>query len=90
MAKQCDLNIAVMRCIKGNLQQQRAGATCGIIDSGAGCGVGIADVQQLRDDTADFSRGVELAFAFAAFSGEVAHEVFVSVAQQVIAVGFVF
>ena len=49
----------------------------------------MADAQDLGDDAADFRRGVELALAFATLGGEVPHEVFVGIAQKVVAIGAV-
>ena len=49
----------------------------------------VADADDLRDDAADFGGGVELALALAALGGEVPHEVFVGIAQDVVALGAV-
>jgi hypothetical protein len=78
--------VGALRRLVRDLQQQRAGAAGGVIDGGVGRRVGSADAEDLRDDAADLGGGVELALALAAFGGEVAHEIFVGVAQQVIAV----
>ena len=43
----------------------------------------------MRNDAADFGGGVELALALATLRREVTHEVFVGVAQNVVAVGAV-
>ena len=43
----------------------------------------MVDADDFGDDAGDFGGGVELAFAFAAFGGEMAHEVFVGVAEDV-------
>ena len=40
----------------------------------------------LRHDAADFGGGVELALTLAALSGEVPHQVFVSIAEDVVAI----
>ena len=48
-----------------------------------------ADADDLGHDAGDFRRGVELALALARLGGEVAHQVFVGVAQQVVALGAV-
>ena len=74
----------------GDFEEQGAGAASGVIDGGAGGGSAIADADDFGDDAADLGGGVELAFAFAAFGGEVAHEVFVGVAQNVVVIGAVF
>jgi hypothetical protein len=71
-----------------DLQEQGAGAAGGVVDGGGGGGR-IADADDLGHDAADFGGGVELALALAAFGGEVAHEVFVGVAKDVVAVGAV-
>jgi hypothetical protein len=70
------------------LEQQRAGAAGGVVDGLAG-GLGVAHADQPGHDARDFRRRVELALALARFRGEVPHQVFVGVAQQVIAVGVV-
>ena len=49
----------------------------------------LADADDLRDDAADFGGGVELALALAALGGEVPHQVFVGVAEDVVALGAV-
>jgi hypothetical protein len=43
----------------------------------------------LGDDPAGFGRGVELPLGLAAFRGEVAHQIFIGIAQNVIAFGAV-
>ena len=50
---------------------------------------GVAESNDLRHDARDFSRRVELAFAFTRVLGKVPHQVFVSIAQQVVAVSSV-
>ena len=72
-----------------DFQQQRAGAAGGVIDGGVVGGLRVADADDLRDDAADLGGGVELALALAALGGEVAHQVFVGVAQDVVALGAV-
>ena len=49
----------------------------------------LADADDLGHDARDLGRGVELALALAGLGGEVAHQVFVGVAQQVVALGAV-
>ena len=49
----------------------------------------LADADDLGHDARDFRRGVELALALARLGGEVAHQVFVGVAEQVVALGAV-
>ena len=72
-----------------HLQQQRAGAAGGVVDGGGGAGLGVADADDLRHDAADLGGRVELALALAALGGEVPHQVFVGVAEDVVAVGAV-
>src|ERR1039457_2870504 len=71
-----------------DFQQQGAGAAGGVVDGGRGGG-SVADADDLGHDAGDLGGGVELALALAAFGGEVAHEVFVGVAQDVVAFGAV-
>ena len=52
-------------------------------------GLRVADADDLRHDAADLGGRVELALALAALGGEVAHQVFVGVAQDVVAFGAV-
>ena len=47
------------------------------------------DAKDQRDDAADLGGGVELALALAALRGEVPHQVFVGIAQDVVAFGAV-
>ena len=47
------------------------------------------DPDDLGDDAADLGGGVELALALAALGGEVPHQVFVGVAENVVALGAV-
>ena len=72
-----------------HLQQQRAGAAGRIVDGGGGGDLRVADAEDLRHDAADFGGRVELALALAAFGGEVPHQVFVGIAQDVVALGAV-
>ena len=51
--------------------------------------VALPDADHLGHDAGDFRRGVELPLALAGLGGEVAHQVFVSVAQKVVALGAV-
>ena len=69
-----------------DLEQQRAGPTGGVVDGGGGAGPGIMDADDSRNDAADLGGSVELALALAALGGEVSHQVFVSVAQNVVAI----
>src|SRR5260370_751532 len=52
--------------LRGDLQQQRAGAAGGIIGGGGSHGVLRGDTDDLGDDPADLRRGVELPLALAA------------------------
>jgi hypothetical protein len=52
-------------------------------------GVGRANADHLGNDAAHLGRRVELAFALAAFAGEVAHQVLVCIAQNVVVLGAV-
>ena len=72
-----------------HLQQQRAGAAGRVVDGGGGAGLGVVDADDLRHDAADLGGGVELALALAALGGEVPHQVFVGVAEDVVALGAV-
>ena len=71
----------------GRLDEQRAGAAGGVVDGGLAQLAGALDADHLRHDPRHLGRGVELALALAAFGGEVAHQVLVGVAQQVVALG---
>ncbi len=72
-----------------HLQQQRAGTAGRVVDGGVAAGLRVADAEDLRHDAADLGGRVELALALAALGGEVPHQVFVGVAQDVVAVGAV-
>ena len=76
------------RRLVGGLEEQRAGAAGGIVDRLVLAGVG-ADADHFRHDARHLGRGVELSLALAGLGGEVAHQVFVGVAQQVVALGTV-
>jgi hypothetical protein len=47
------------------------------------------DAKDLRYDTADLGGSVELSLALATLGGEVAHQVFVGIAQNIVALGAV-
>ena len=70
-----------------DLEEQRARAAGRVIDGGVVADLGVADAEDLRDDAAHFGGGVELALTLATLGGEVPHEVFVGVAEKVVAVG---
>ena len=79
----------LLACLGGDFEEQRAGAASGIVGGGGGDGVGGGDADDLGDDPADFGRGVELAFAFATLAGEVPHQIFVGIAEDVVVLGAV-
>ena len=80
----------VLSGLHGQLQQQGAGAAGGVVGSGAGLGVLRGDAEDLGHDAADLGRGVELALALTALSGEVPHEILVSIAEDVVVIRAVF
>ena len=73
----------------GDLEQQRSGAAGRVVDGGRGLAVVGGNADHPGDDAADLGRGVELPLALAALGGEVAHQVFVGVAEDVVVVGAV-
>ena len=79
----------VLARLGGDLQQQRAGAAGRVVGGGGGLGVLRRDADHLGDDAADLGRRVELPLALAALGGEVPHEVFVGVAEDVVVLGAV-
>ena len=83
---ECDLGAGFV----AHFEQEGAGSAGGVVDGGAGGSGGVTDTDDLRHDARDLGGGVELALALAAFGGEVAHEVLVGVAQDVVAFGAVF
>ena len=70
---------AVLLDVADALQQQAAGAAGPVADAHARLGF-----QHLGHEKADFGGGVELAAGFAGLAGEVADQVFVGVAEQVV------
>ena len=68
------------------LEKQRTGTARGVVDGLAGAGRA-ADADDLGHDARNLRRGVKLALALARLGGEVAHQVFIGVAQKVIAFG---
>ena len=76
------------RRLVGGLEEQRAGTAGGIVDGLVLTGVG-ADADHLRHDARDLRRGVELSLALAALGREMAHQIFVGIAQEVVAFGTV-
>ncbi len=77
-----------VRRLVGHLDQQRAGAAGRVVDSLL-LADGLPCAHDLRHHPRDLGRGVELPLALAALGGEVAHQVLVGVAQQVIPFGAV-
>ena len=84
-----DAHVFAAAGLVADLQEQRTGAAGGVIDGGVVRGGGAANAENLGDDAADLGGGIELAFALAALRGEVPHEVFIGVAEEVVAVGTV-
>src|SRR5262249_25556818 len=72
-----------------DLQQERAGTAGWVVGGGGGAGVCRGDADDLGNDAAYLGRRVDLALALAAFGSEVAHEVFVGVAEDVVVLGAV-
>ncbi len=89
----CVLFLAVERDLGAglfaDLQQQRSRAACRIVYGGGIAGCGAANAGNFGDDAADFGRGVELALALAAVHGEMLHQVFIGIAEDVVAIGAV-
>jgi len=79
----------VLAGLGGHLQQQRAGTAGGVVGGGGRFGVVGCDADHLGDDPADLGWGVELALALAALGGEVAHQVFIGVAEDIVVFGAV-
>lgn len=72
-----------------DFQEQGARATGGVVNGGGGTDVDVTDAKNFCHDSADFGRRVELALALATLGGEMPHEIFVGIAQDVIAIGTV-
>jgi len=84
-----DLDVFAVARLVADLQQQRTGAAGGVVDGRVVARLGVADAEELRHDAADLGRSIELPFALAALGGEVPHQVFVGIAEDVVAVGAV-
>ena len=70
-------------------QEEGAGTAGGVVDGeDAGAGV-VRDADEAGHHAAHFGRGVELALGLARLGGEVAHQVFIGVADQVVVRGAV-
>ena len=74
---------AALRLIM-RLEQQRAGAACRVVDALVGI-TGCTQLNDHRHDARHFRRGVKLPLAFAGLGGEMPHQKFVGIAQQVVA-----
>ncbi len=72
-----------------DLEQERPRSAGGVADGCCGARLRLTDADDLRHDLADFAGRIELSLAFSALGGEVPHQVFVGVTQNVIAVGAV-
>jgi hypothetical protein len=72
-----------------HLEEQRARPAGWIVDSGSSAGLGVTDADDLRHDAADLGGRVELPLTLATLGGEVPHQVFVGVAQNVVTLGAV-
>jgi hypothetical protein len=70
-------------------QEQRAGTTGWIVNGGGRARLRAPDSKNLRHDAADLGGGVELALALATLGGEVPHQVFIGIAEDVVALGAV-
>ena len=85
----CPSSVMCLPGLGGDLEQQRARAAGRVVGGGGGLGVCRRDADDLGHDAADFGRGVELPLALAALGGEVPHQVFVGVAEDVVVLGAV-
>ena len=72
-----------------DLEQQRPRTAGRVVDGCRRARLRLMDADDLRHNAADFGGRVELSLAFAALGGEVAHQVFVGIPQNVIALGAV-
>ena len=72
-----------------NLEQQRTRPAGRVVGGRGRFGVRPRNPDHFRHDAADFGRGVELSLALAALRGEVPHQVFVGIPQDVIVLGAV-
>lgn len=73
----------------GGLQQQGPGPACRVIDGLFGAGR-TADPGHCGDNPGHFGGGIELALGLPGLRREVAHQIFIGVAQNVVAIGAVF
>ena len=71
------------RRLGGSLEQQRTRPAGRVVDSLILTSVR-ADTDHLGEDAGDLGRRVELALALARLGGEVAHQVLVGIAEQVV------
>ena len=72
-----------------DLEQQGTGTAGGVVDGGGGAGLGLMNTDDSRDDAANLGGRIKLALALSALGGEVAHQVLVGVAEDVVALGTV-
>ena len=71
------------------LDKHTSGTAGGIVDRFVLAGL-FVDAEDFGEDARHFRGGVKLALALAGFGGEVAHEVFIGIAQQVVMLCAVF
>ena len=72
-----------------HLEQQRPRSAGRVADGCRRARLRLTDADDLRHNAADFARRVELSLALAALGGEVPHQVFIRIAQNIIALGAV-
>ena len=76
-------------CRIAHLQQQRTRATGGIINRSGMSWLRIVNTNNLGHNPADFSRSVELTLTLPAFGSEVAHQVLIGIAKNIVAISAV-
>ncbi len=86
LAVQRDFHVFAVTGFITDFQQQRTGTTGEVQHGRVIAGFGRANAHNLSQDAADFCGRLKLAFALTALGGKVPHEVFVRIAQNVIAV----
>lgn len=70
-----------------DLQEEGTGTAGRIVNGGIGGGFGGVDFEYPGDDPANLGGSVELPLALAALGGEIPHEVFVGVAENIVPIG---
>src|ERR1051326_1015942 len=85
LSVQCDRGA----CGGTYFQKQRAGTAGRVVYGCGGTGLCLTDADELRHNAADLSGRVELTLALATLGGEVPHEVFVSITEDVVPLGAV-